>query len=158
MTFTHAIDLPLPIDRVWAMFQDTESMLPKLTPPEQGLIIEKVGPLPQQVGTELVMSVRSPIGRIKWVARIVEVVPPHATITGVEARFVDDQIEGPFKSWRHTHEFEATGDASTRITDHVEYEVGYGPLGYLANPIVVRPALRKMFAYREKVLIVMTRE
>ena len=157
MTFTHSTDLPLPIDRVWTMFQDTEAMLPKLTEPKQQLKIERVEPLPQQVGTEVVMSVKSPIGRIKWVARIVEHAPPHATITGVEARFVDEQVEGPFKSWRHTHEFEATGDETTRMTDHIEYQIGYGPLAYLANPLVVRPALKKMFVYREKVLMEMTR-
>ncbi len=134
------------------MFQDIPTLLPMLTQPSEQLRIEKAEPLPPQVGTELVLSTKTPIGRVKWVARIVEVVPPHSTITGMEARFVDEQIEGPFKSWRHTHEFESSGDHTTRVIDYIEYQIGYGPLAYLANPLVVRPSLRKMFAYRRKVL------
>jgi ligand-binding SRPBCC domain-containing protein len=152
MTFSYSVDVGWDIRRVWEAYQDMQTLLPALTDPGQQMRLERVEPLPAQVGTELVISTQSPIGRVKWVARIVENVPPHATITGTEARFVDEQIEGPFKSWRHTHEFEAIDDRSTRIIDHIDYRVGNGPLGPIANLLVVRPALKKMFAYRRKVL------
>ena len=152
MTFTHEFVLPLPIARVWEMFQDMTTLLPAITPPQQQMRIERAEPLPPVVGTELILLTKSPIGRVRWVARITELVPPHGTITGMEARFVDEQIEGPFKSWRHAHEFEAIDDRSTRCIDHIDYTLPYGLLGRLANPLIVKPALRKMFAYREKTL------
>lgn len=134
------------------MFQDTPSLLPQLTPPKQQLVIQKIEPFPQQVGTDIVMTVNSPIGRVNWVARLVEIVPPHPTLTGIEARFVDLQVRGPFCFWRHTHEFEALSDQSTRMTDHVEYHFGWGPIGWLADRTLIRKMLHDLFDYRQQVL------
>ena len=55
---------------------------------------------------------------IHWVARIEQVTP---------VSFVDRQVRGPFKSWRHLHTYTAVGDGSgpprTRVTDQVEAEL-----------------------------------
>ncbi|GIW75047.1 MAG: SRPBCC domain-containing protein [Phycisphaerae bacterium] len=152
LVFRYTTDIPLPIDEVWSLFQNTEVLLPALTPPKQKLIIEQIHPVPQQVGTEIVMQIRSMIGRVTWVARLIEIVPPHPTLTGIEARFVDLQVRGPFRFWRHTHEFETRTDQSTRMTDHVEYQLGWGPIGCLADRLVIPAMLRRLFVYREQAL------
>jgi ligand-binding SRPBCC domain-containing protein len=63
---------------------------------------------------------------------------------------VDEMRRGPFKRWRHEHLFEAHEDGC-RLTDRIEYEAPLGVLGRLADPIMVRPRLRKMFEYRHRV-------
>lgn len=150
--FRYTTDIPLPIDEVWSLFQNTEVLLPALTPPKQKLVIEQIHPVPQQVGTEIVMQIRSMIGRITWVARLIEIVPPHPTLTGIEARFVDLQVRGPFRFWRHTHEFETLTDQSTRMTDHVEYRLGWGPIGWFADRLVIPVLLRRLFEYRQNAM------
>jgi ligand-binding SRPBCC domain-containing protein len=137
---------------VWARFQDVEKLLPAMTPPQQGLVIERVEPRPPVLGTKVFISTKSPIGRVRWIAEYVEFVPPHATVTGDEARFVDLQIKGPFKYWRHTHAFAAIDDHTTRCTDMIDYKPPLGPLGWIGDIIIIRPALKKMFAYRAKVM------
>jgi len=153
MTFTYEIVLPLPIARVWEMFQDMTTLLPAITPPQQQMRIERAEPLPPVVGTELILLTKSPIGRVRWVARITELVPPHGTITGMEARFVDEQIEGPFKSWRHSHEMTAIDANTTRLLDTIDYEVPLGFLGNIANTLFVKGQLDAMFKHRHAVTL-----
>lgn len=64
--------------------------------------------------------------------------------------FVDEMRRGPFAKWRHEHRFTAEGEGC-RLTDAIEYEPPLGPLGRLADPIAIRPRLRKMFDYRHEV-------
>ncbi|MGH2688228.1 MAG: SRPBCC family protein [Actinomycetota bacterium] len=52
------------------------------------------------------------------------------------AKFVDEQVRGPFARWRHEHRFEDLGGA-TRVTDVVDYEVPLGPLGRLFDALVL---------------------
>src|SRR5687767_15110717 len=55
-------------------------------------------------------------------------------------RFVDEQVAGPFRSLRHEHLFDAV-PGGTRVTDRVVFAVGRGPLGWLAERLIVRPHL-----------------
>jgi hypothetical protein len=63
------------------------------------------------------------------VAKIVQHKPPRAVVFGEEARFVDEQESGPFKAWRHEHDFERVDAKSTRVVDRITYRVGWGPIG-----------------------------
>jgi hypothetical protein len=52
--------------------------------------------------------------------------------------FVDVQVKGPYRLWRHTHEFEPA-DGGTIVRDRVRYALPLGPLGELvAGPLVTR--------------------
>ena len=138
------------IARVWAAFQNVTELLPALTPPAQGLILESADPLPPRIGTTVVISIQSPIGRQRWTARYTAFDPPHATVTGTEARFVDEQTAGPFKFWRQSHEFEAASDTTTRCIDVIDYAAPYGPLGAVADAVLIRHLICKMFAERHR--------
>jgi len=56
---------------------------------------------------------------LRWRTRIDVWEPPH--------RFVDDQIKGPYRRWRHEHSFEPR-DNGTLCLDRVQYAVPGGPL------------------------------
>ena len=76
---------------------------------------------------------------VSWLTEIEEWDPPH--------RFVDAQRTGPYALWHHTHSFEADGD-ETIMRDVVRYRIGFGPLGALADALVVRRDLAAIFDHR----------
>ena len=154
-TFDDAVTVAAPIEKVWAYYQRVREALPALSPAEAGLRIETVEPEPARKGTVVTMTAKAPlVGRITWVAEYVGFQPPAKPDGGgpVAAFFTDLQRKGPFKAWQHTHGFEQLDAGRTRLTDHVEYEVPGGPLAGIANALVVKGQLKKMFDYRRKVL------
>ena len=53
--------------------------------------------------------------------------------------FSDIQKQGPFKSWHHTHFFEAKtvdGRDGTVVGDEVEYEIGFGVVGTMLEKLI----------------------
>ena len=136
-----------PLEAVWTFFQDVRTSLPALTAPSEGVTVESVDG-PMAAGCRIVLGVNSPLGRARWVAKIVEHVPPHAVVFGEEARFVDEQESGPFRYWRHAHEFEAQGAKSTRMVDRVTYRAPFGPIGWVADRVYLRRKLAALFRYR----------
>jgi len=74
-------------------------------------------------------------------------------IGGVRARerFVDVQVRGPYRTWRHLHEF-ADAPGGTLVRDRVEYELPLGPLGEAARALFVRRALERIFDHRARVI------
>ena len=101
-----------------------------------------------RVGSKIVIRAKGPFGAVRWVAKIVEHHSPHAVVFGEEARFVDEQECGPFKSWRHEHEFERIDAKNTRAVDRVTYRVGYWPIGWIADFVFVRRKISAMFKHR----------
>jgi|SRR5688500_4387128 ligand-binding SRPBCC domain-containing protein len=141
-----------PLDKVWQFHQDVLRSLPALSPPEDEVRIEHAD-VPPAPGGRVSITARGPLGRrIRWVARFVEVTPPHAVVFGEEARFVDEQESGPFARWRHAHEFERVDERTTRVVDTVDYRVPFGPAGWVADRLFVARKLRGMFRHRHAVL------
>jgi hypothetical protein len=79
----------------------------------------------------------------RWTSLISEWNPPVA--------FVDEQIRGPYRYWRHQHEFESVR-GGTELRDHVTYELPLGPLGRLAHLLLVRAQLESIFDFRERTI------
>jgi ligand-binding SRPBCC domain-containing protein len=61
--------------------------------------------------------------------------------------FVDEQRLGPYKFWHHQHFFK-TVENGTKVSDIVNYAIGYGILGRLLQRFVVSPRLDDIFDYR----------
>ncbi len=76
---------------------------------------------------------------LRWVSRIALWEPGQT--------FVDVQVRGPYRVWRHRHEFERVGRA-TLVRDQVEYALPLGPLGELAHVAFVERDLARIFDYR----------
>src|ERR1019366_9192901 len=60
--------------------------------------------------------------RMKWVALHRDYIAGR--------QFRDEQVQGPFRRWVHTHSVIEDGPDSCWLVDHVEYEL---PLGTLAD-------------------------
>ena len=80
---------------------------------------------------------------LRWRTRIEAWVPGQ--------RFVDLQLSGPYRLWRHTHTFEDV-PGGTRMSDEVEYELPLGLLGDLAHTLFVRRRVEAIFDHRRKVI------
>jgi ligand-binding SRPBCC domain-containing protein len=68
-----------------------------------------------------------------------------------EESFVDSQIKGPYKLWRHTHTFEALSPDTTLMRDRVEYSIPFGVVGRFAHLLFVGRMLKKIFDHRARV-------
>lgn len=66
------------------------------------------------------------------------------------ARFVDEQVNGPFKTFIHEHSYEQTA-AGSRMTDTIT--VASPIFGRLAERLVLVPYLRWLIAKRNKDLV-----
>ncbi len=146
-TVIYESQIAAPLDRVWAFHEDVLNSLPLLSPPSDDARIERAD-LPPHVGTIVIINAKGPLGRIRWVAKYVEHVPPHTVVFGEEARFVDEQEAGPFKKWHHAHEFERIDEKTTRLVDRITYTPPYGPIGWIADVLFIRQKLNAMFRYR----------
>ena len=62
-------------------------------------------------------------------------------------RFVDEQVSGPMRRWRHEHLFEPTEDGGTRIVDRLDIELPAGAGAGFA-PNLVKRELGRFFAFR----------
>lgn len=65
--------------------------------------------------------------------------------------FVDEQVRGPFRSFRHVHEFEANPGGCI-MTDRVEFCAPFGLLGRAAEMLVLRPYLQRLIRDRGRFL------
>ncbi len=74
-------------------------------------------------------------------------------ITALEAphRFVDEQVRGPFARFRHEHRFERAG-TGTRMVDDVVVTAPFGPVGRLAELLVLDGYLRRLLSTRNAAL------
>ena len=101
------------------------------------------------VGSEIVTSFRLfpflPF-HVKWTARITEFEWNH--------HFADVQIKGPFQRFYHRHELisEIRDEVGgTVVRDVIDYEVGYGFVGRLAEKFITGQ-LQQTFKYRQQAL------
>jgi ligand-binding SRPBCC domain-containing protein len=147
----------MPVEKVFAFFSDPNN-LPRIMPPSTGTRNEKMTLLSPPgsadpanaagIGSEIVTSFRAlpflPF-RFTWIALITEFKR--------NERFADRQTKGPFKHFFHVHEFrsETRGTVQgTLVRDVIEFEVGLGPIGKIAERCFVLPQLRRTFRYRQK--------
>lgn len=139
--YTLAFDqqVPRPLPEVFAFFSRAEN-LEVLTPPWLNFKILEVTPQPIQAGTLINYSLRVHGIRLRWTSEIVEWEPPH--------RFVDLQLRGPYKLWRHEHRFEAR-DGGTLISDTISLALPLGVLGQIAYKLKVHSDVDEIFAFRK---------
>ena len=130
--------VPVSLDDAFAFFADAWN-LERITPPWLEFGIRTRRPVDLREGTLLDYRIRLHGVPIPWRTRI-DVWEP-----GI--RFVDRQIVGPYRWWRHEHRFEAAA-GGTRVLDHVEYlpRVAWLSRGW------VRRDVERIFAYRREAL------
>lgn len=68
------------------------------------------------------------------------------------ARFVDEQVNGPFGRWWHEHTFAETGPGRTLMVDVVEFSSPLGVLGRAADALVLRRYMTRLLTERNTYL------
>ena len=129
-----------PLADVFPFFADAAN-LGTLTP--DTLEFKILTPLPVEMREGALIDYRIRLFGVplRWRTRIEEWEPGR--------RFVDVQLAGPYKRWRHTHEFRAV-EGGTEMHDLVEYELPLGPLGAIAYALFVRRTLVGIFDFRRR--------
>ncbi len=156
--------IPFPVELVFAFFANP-SNLPHLMPPKLETRIEdaRIAPPPVRpvardpgrrflsvaagVGSEILISfypIRYMPKRVSWLARITEF--------EWNSHLCDEQVRGLFSFFRHRHGIRAEtreGQEGTLVSDDIEYELPFGPIGRIGC-LLARRQLERSFAYRQK--------
>ncbi len=136
MRFRRRFEVAAPIAAV-AEFHRSRASLEAITPPLVPLRVERA-PERLAAGDEMVLRMWLGPVPVRWVARVEESGP---------GGFVDRQVEGPFRSWRHRHRFRELADGRTEVVDEIEAEIG----GRLRDRLVAAGmwiGLPALFAFR----------
>jgi ligand-binding SRPBCC domain-containing protein len=132
--------LEAPIAEVFAFHLDTRNAA-RISPPGQR-VVSVEGTFPLELGSEVRLRTRQrplPFAQT-WRVRIARLEQP----TLIE----DEMLEGPFALWLHEHRFAELPGGRTRLTDHLTYALPAGPLGRIADRVVVRRLLLRTFRAR----------
>ena len=143
-TFQRKQKLPITIEKAWG-FLSSPKNLKTITPDYMSFDILSGAEKPMFAG-QLIQYIVTPILGIKtkWVTEITHVKE--------NEYFVDEQRFGPYALWHHKH-FIKEIEGGVEMEDIIDYKVPMGILGQMAHPILVKPKLEEIFAYRQKKLI-----
>lgn len=134
--------IPISMERAWVFFSNPEN-LQQITPSNLGFTIISQHHGASMYAGQLIEYKVSPVSGIPlyWMTEI----------THVEDKkyFVDEQRFGPYRMWHHQHHFKAI-EGGVEMTDIVHYKLPFWFLGDIANALLVRGKLKKIFDYRVK--------
>lgn len=130
--------VPRPLDEVFAFFEDARN-LEAITPPFLRFRILTSPPITMSAGALIDYRLHLFGVPLRWRTRIESYEPGRS--------FVDVQIAGPYRLWRHLHEFTPV-PGGTEIRDRVDYTLPFGPLGRLVHRAFVKRTLARIFDYR----------
>lgn len=134
--------VPVTVAEAFAFFENPRN-LARITPPSLGFRMINDGPLRMRQGAEIRYRIRVAGIPLSWRTLIAEYEPPFG--------FVDMQTAGPYRFWRHRHDFYPSADG-TVVSDRVDYALPFGWLGQIAHAVFVRRRLQQIFDYRRDTL------
>lgn len=150
--FEHVSRYPFPRDLVFAWHQRPGAVT-RIMPPGMATVLSRPtdginagSEVKLRITHPLVAGVKLPGGRrigLSWTVRHTELVPGE--------RFVDEQVRGPFKSWRHEHRFSDGPGGSTVLTDRITWELPVRlPAGF--DQALLEMQLDGLLQFRERQL------
>ena len=134
--------IPISLNEAWDFFSNPAN-LKKITPDDLGFkIISKFQGNSMYAG-ELIEYKVSPIMGIPlyWMTEITQV--------DYKKHFVDEQRFGPYSMWHHQHHFKEV-EGGVEMTDIVHYKLPGWFLGGIANRLIVKKQLKKIFNFRQQ--------
>lgn len=136
-------NLPITIEEAWDFLSDPRN-LKTITPDYMGFEILSGADRACYAGQIIQYIVTPVLGiKTKWVTEITHV--------REGSYFVDEQRFGPYALWHHKH-FIKEIPGGIEMEDIIDYKVPMGWLGQLVHPILVKPKLEEIFAYRKEKL------
>jgi len=136
--------VPATLDEIWD-FISSPANLREITPDYMGFDITS-GFLSPKMYPGMIISYKvSPVLGIKmtWVTEITHVKE--------KEYFVDEQRIGPYAMWHHEHRIESI-EGGVLMTDIVSYQPPFGFIGAIANSVLIKKQLRKIFDYRREAM------
>jgi ligand-binding SRPBCC domain-containing protein len=136
--------LPISMEQAWDFFSRPAN-LSKITPKQMGFEIHYMSGGATMYPGQLIRYTVYGLPHIPmdWVTEITHVQKPYY--------FVDEQRFGPYALWHHQHHFKEV-QGGVEMSDEVNYAIPFGLLGRLANRLLVRRAVNRIFDHRYKVL------
>lgn len=134
--------IPVTLEAAWEFFSRPDN-LKHITPSNLGFnIISKHHGEKMYPGQIIEYTVKPILGiPLYWMTEITHVTD--------HQYFIDEQRFGPYSLWHHQHHFK-TIEGGVEMTDIVHYKVPCWFLGDIANFIMVKSQLNKIFQYRFK--------
>lgn len=129
--------LPCELEDVYAFFADARN-LERITPPWLKFEVLTPAPITMKPGARIDYRLRVHGLPLRWQSEITAWEPPF--------RFVDEQVRGPYRMWKHEHHFEEK-DGGTLCLDRVHYAV---PGGAILDRLFVRRDLDHIFQFRRR--------
>jgi len=140
-TFVRRCQIAAPVEAAFR-WHARPGALERLTPPWERISVEeRTGGIEAGSRVSLRMGF-GPIG-VRWIVI-------HRDCVEGEL-FQDEQGQGPFTRWVHTHRFRPDGLGAAILEDQIEYQLPYGRLGEAIGGGAVRRKLHRIFAYRHAV-------
>src|SRR5829696_1631863 len=138
-------NIPKSLEEVWGFFSDANNLL-NVTPPHLNLkVTNKVYGDTVYAGQVMTYIVKPLLGiPLSWMTEIRHVEPLKY--------FVDEQRKGPYKLWHHQHHFKSI-EGGVEMIDIVHYRLPFGPIGNIANGLIVKKELEKIFSYRYQKIV-----
>ena len=123
---TKSIDIKAPIDTVFTYFARPEHVSDQMTEKGVGMTVIPMD-IKDGMGVGTTFRIIGDFNgkRLEWDCETTEFER--------EERIAAKMIEGPFKKWEITNEFESLGDNLTKVTMTVNYEMPFGPLGTILD-------------------------
>lgn len=136
-------NIPVSTAEAWDFFSSPLN-LAKITPEDMAFTVTSKPSMISKMYPGMLITYKvSPLLGIKldWMTEITHV---------AEGKyFVDEQRFGPYKFWHHQHHFREI-QGGTEMKDIVTYGLPLGPIGTLANNLLVAGKLRNVFEYRKR--------
>jgi hypothetical protein len=129
-----------PRREVFAFFADAFN-LERITPAFLRFRIATPRPIEIKPGTVIDYRLRLHGVPFRWRTRIETFEP--------ERSFTDVQLAGPYRRWRHRHDFVDVA-GGTEVRDVVDYEMPLGLVGAWARRVFVARSLDRIFDFRRR--------
>ncbi|WP_225876527.1 SRPBCC family protein [Pedobacter psychrodurus] len=133
--------LPVDLDTAWDFFSSPMN-LAEITPQNMTFDVTSPNMANTKMYPGLIITYKvSPLFGIKlnWVTEITHVKD--------KEYFIDEQRFGPFAFWHHQHHFEKI-DGGVLMHDTLHYSIGLGPIGTIANAMLVNSKINEIFKFR----------
>ena len=134
-SISKSMEINAPINEVFTYFARPEHMADQF-PEDIGLTV-----LPIEVkngfGVGTIFRISGDFNgkRLEWDCETVEYIP--------HRKIVAKQVDGPFKKWQVTVEFEVLDEKKTRTSISVDYDMPFGPLGSLMDKVKLRKSAER---------------
>lgn len=125
-TVTKSIEIKTPVENVFTYFARPEHVSDQIKSDAVGMAVVPMD-IKEGMGVGTTFRVIGNFNgkRLEWDCE--------TTQFDRNQRISAKQIDGPFKRWSITNEFESLGPNLTRVTMTVDYEMPFGPLGSIMD-------------------------